>query len=548
MNIVSSNTIYSKKVEEQPFNEIRKIHGSHIISSDYPAYLVDESKLEGTAAWLFFPKSETEIISIINYLREKKIPTYISAARTGIVGSSVPICGSIFSIEKMDKMLGLGFDENRRLYFCRFEPGITLKAINEKLLKKEVEEVKELTPNTISRFMEEKKSYYYPMDPTEMSASISGTVATNASGAGTFKYGATRKWVKKIRVALSFGEILEIQRGKYFASNDGTFIIKQTDGTDIVFKIPSYEFNTNVKNVAGIYAKPNMDLIDLFIGSEGIFGVITEVEVWILEKHPLISNVLFFNSEDDALDFVKKIRNNQTVNPEFIEYFSGESLDLLRNVQSKNPTLINMPQIPFKARSAIFFDLPYSENNLIPYFEKIGKLAKQCNTTLETSWSGYDNREFARFKHFRHALPETVNTIIAERKRHYPDLHKLGTDMCVPEEKLDEMMKYYHSVLREAALEYVIFGHIGDNHVHLNILPKNTEELEHGLKIYKLFAEKAVEYGGSVSAEHGIGKIKIEFLKFMYSEEEIEQMRAVKRALDPLLLFNSGNIFESKAV
>jgi D-lactate dehydrogenase (cytochrome) len=120
--------------------------------------------------------------------------------------------------------------------------------------------------------------------------------------------------------------------------------------------------------------------------------------------------------------------------------------------------------------------------------------------------------------------------------------------MCVPEEKLDEMMKYYHSVLREAALEYVIFGHIGDNHVHLNILPKNTEELEHGLKIYKLFAEKAVEYGGSVSAEHGIGKIKIEFLKFMYSEEEIEQMRAVKRALDPLLIFNSGNIFESKAV
>lgn len=548
MNIVSSNTIYSKKVEEQPFNEIRKIYGSQIISSDYPAYLVDESKLEGAADWLFFPKSEEEIISIIDYLREKKIPAYISAARTGIVGSSVPKCGSILSIEKMDKMLGFGFDENKGKYFCRFEPGITLKAINEKLLKKEVEEVKELTPNTISRFIEEKKSYYYPMDPTEMSASISGTVATNASGAGTFKYGATRKWVKKIRVALAFGEILEIERGKYFASNDGTFIIKQNDGTDLVFKIPSYEFNTNVKNAAGVYAKPNMDLIDLFIGSEGIFGVITEVEIWIIEKHPLISNVLFFNSEDDALDFVKKIRNNQTVNPEFIEYFSGESLDLLRNVQSKNPTLINMPQIPFKARSAIFFDLPYSENNLIPYFEKIGKLAKQCNTTLETSWSGYDNREFARFKHFRHALPETINAIIAERKRQYPDLHKLGTDMCVPEEKLDEMMKYYHSILREAALEYVIFGHIGDNHVHLNILPKNTEELEHGLKIYKLFAEKAVEYGGSVSAEHGIGKIKIEFLKFMYSEEEIEQMRAVKRALDPLLIFNSGNIFESKAV
>jgi D-lactate dehydrogenase (cytochrome) len=548
MNIVASNIIYSKKVKFVPFNEIRKIHGSQIISTDYPAYLVDESKLEGAADWLFFPKSEAEIISIIDYLREKKIPAYISAARTGIVGSSVPKCGSIFSIEKMDKMLGFGFDENKGKYFCRFEPGITLKEINDIVLKKEVERVKELTPNTISRFIEEKKSYYYPMDPTEMSASISGTVATNASGAGTYKYGATRKWVKKIRVALAIGEILEIQRGKYFASNDGTFIVKLTDGTDLVFKIPSYEFNTNVKNAAGIYAKPNMDIIDLFIGSEGIFGVITEVEVWIIEKHPLISNVLFFNSEDDALDFVKKIRNNQTVYPEFIEYFSGESLDLLRNVQSEKPAVINMPQIPFKARSAIFFDLPYSEDNIVSLFGKIDKLAKQCNTTLETSWSGYDNREFARFKHFRHALPETVNSIIAERKRHYPDLQKLGTDMCVPEEKFGEMMKYYHSVLREAALEYVIFGHIGDNHVHLNILPKNTEELNIGLKIYEQFAKKAVEYGGSVSAEHGIGRIKVEFLKFMYDEKEIEQMRTVKRALDPLLIFNCGNIFEIKGV
>ncbi|MHA1234178.1 MAG: FAD-binding oxidoreductase [Promethearchaeota archaeon] len=544
MNIVSSNIIYSEKINSVPFNEIRKIHGSQIISLDYPAYLVDESKLEGIADWLFFPKSEAEIISIIDFLREEKIPTYISAARTGIVGSSVPKCGSIFSVEKMDKMLGFGFDDNNGKFFCRFEPGITLRGINDKILKKEIDKVKEITPNAISQFTEEKNSYYYPMDPTEMSASISGTVATNASGARTFKYGATRDWVKKIRVALANGDILEIPRGKYFASDDGAFVVKQTNGTELLLKIPSYEFNTEVKNAAGIYSKPNMDFIDLFIGSEGLFGVITEVEVWIIEKTPLISNVLFFNSEGDALDFVKRIRDNQIVNPEFIEYFSGESLDLLRNVQTKNPALINMPRIPLRARSAIFFDLPYSEESIVSNFEEIEEMVKLCNTSLDTSWSGYDNREFARFKHFRHILPETVNSIIAERKRQYPNLHKLGTDMCVPQEKFGEMMKFYHSVLREASLEYVIFGHIGDNHVHLNILPRNTEELELGLKIYKKFAEKAIEYDGSVSAEHGIGKIKLDFLKIMYHEKEIEQMRAIKRALDPLLLFNRGNIFE----
>jgi D-lactate dehydrogenase (cytochrome) len=538
-----SNIINSIRVQQAPFDTIRKIQGDQVILSEYPSYLVDESKLEGTADWLFFPKSEEEIISIINFLKEKKIAACISASRTGIVGSCVPQCGSIISIEKMDKMLGFGFDEKKGKFYCKLEPGITLKAINDKITKKEIDNIKEFTPNVISRFKEDRKSYYYPMDPTEMSASISGTVATNASGARTFKYGATRNWVKKIRIVVN-GEVLEIPRGKYFASNDRTFIIKQTDGTEIIFKIPTYEFNTKVKNAAGIYAKPNMDLIDLFIGSEGIFGIITEVEIWIKDKHPLISNVLFFNLENDALNFIKKIRNVPKISPEFIEYFSGEAIDLLRNVQNETPSMINMPKIPPKARSAIFFDLPYSEDTLITNFEKIEKLAKQCNTTLEASWSGYDNREFERFKHFRHALPETVNSIIAERKRQYPNLHKLGTDISVPEEKFDEMMKYYHSVLREASLDYVIFGHIGDYHVHVNILPKNTEELELGLKIYEKFAMKAVDYGGTVSAEHGIGKIKRDFLKIMYNEKDIEDMREVKRALDPLLMFNCGNIFE----
>ncbi|MFX0082635.1 MAG: FAD-binding oxidoreductase [Candidatus Hodarchaeota archaeon] len=543
MNIISSNTINSIRIEQAPFDIIRKIKGIQVILSEYPSYLVDESKLEGTAEWLFFPKSEAEIISIINFLKEKNIKACISGARTGIVGSCVPISGSIISIEKMNKILGFGFDESRGRYYVRLEPGITLKVLNDKISKKEIDKVKEFTPNVISRFKEDKKSYYYPMDPTEMSASIGGTVATNASGARTFKYGATRKWIKRIRVIVN-GEVLEIPRGKYFAANDGKFIIKRTDGTEIIFKIPNYEFNTSVKNAAGIYAKPNMDLIDLFIGSEGIFGVITEVEVWIKEKHPLISNVLFFNRENDALSFVKKICNNPMINPEFIEFFSGEAIDLLRDVQDKTPSIINMPKIPSKARSAIFFDLPYSEDNIVACFGKIEKIAKQCNTTLEASWSGYDNRESARFKHFRHILPETINSIIADRKRKFPDLHKLGTDISVPEEKFAEMMKYYHSILREATLDYVIFGHIGDNHVHVNILPKNIEELELGLEIYEKFARKAVDYGGSVSAEHGIGKIKRDILKIMYNEKAIEDMRSIKKALDPLLMFNCGNIFE----
>jgi D-lactate dehydrogenase (cytochrome) len=543
MNTLSSNSILSLKIDAADFDSVRKIKGSNSISSDFPAYLVDESKLEGSAELLFFPKTEAEIVAILHYLKKSIIPAFISAARTGIVGSSVPSGGAVISVEKMDRMTGFGYDQDKERYFCRFEPGISLQTINDKLLKKELEKVDELTPEAVSRFKEDKNTYHYVIDPTELSASLGGTVATNASGARTFKYGATRKWIKKIKVVLDNAEVLDIPRGKYFASDDRSFIIEHSDGSKRTFKIPSYEFNTKVKNAAGIFSKPNMDLIDLFIGSEGIFGIITEIEVWITKKHEVISNVLFFNSEEDALTFVDLIQNETIDRPEYIEFFSKEGLDLLRKVQNSNPSFINTPKIPVSSRSAIFFDIPYSEEEITAKFEKIEKLVEKCNTDLHSSWSAYENREFARFKHFRHALPETVNSLIADRKKQYPEIHKLGTDMSVPREHIKGMMKFYHSVLNEADLEYVIWGHIGDFHVHVNILPKNPEELELGLEIYEKFARKAVEYGGSISAEHGIGRLKSEYLKIMYSEDEIEEMKKIKRVLDPQAMFNQGNIF-----
>ncbi len=92
-------------------------------------------------------------------------------------------------------------------------------------------------------------------------------------------------------------------------------------------------------------------------------------------------------------------------------------------------------------------------------------------------------------------------------------------------------------------MEYVEWGHIGDNHVHVNILPRNMEDLELGKELYKKFAKRAVEFGGSISAEHGIGKIKHEYLRIMYGDEGVQEMRIVKFAIDPDCVFNCGNIF-----
>ncbi len=145
-------------------------------------------------------------------------------------------------------------------------------------------------------------------------------------------------------------------------------------------------------------------------------------------------------------------------------------------------------------------------------------------------------------KAVRHLIPETVNALIAQRKQKHSRVHKLGTDMAVPDEHLETIIAFYKQLLEEAKMEYIIFGHIGDNHLHVNILPRTNEEVDDGMRIYQRFARKAVELGGTVSAEHGIGKLKRPFLKVMYGESGLQEMAAVKRVLDPDWILNPGNM------
>ena len=145
-------------------------------------------------------------------------------------------------------------------------------------------------------------------------------------------------------------------------------------------------------------------------------------------------------------------------------------------------------------------------------------------------------------KAVRHLIPESVNTLIAQRKQQYPRVHKLGTDMAVPDEHLETIIAYYKELLDKAGLEYIIFGHIGDNHLHVNILPRTDDEVDQGMELYRRFAKRAVELGGTVSAEHGIGKLKRQFLHIMYGDPGLQEMAEVKRALDPEWILNPGNM------
>jgi len=121
---------------------------------------------------------------------------------------------------------------------------------------------------------------------------------------------------------------------------------------------------------------------------------------------------------------------------------------------------------------------------------------------------------------------------------------KLGTDMSVPDNKLKAAIKMYNEGIEENNLTAVIFGHIGNNHLHVNIIPQNMSEYEKGKELFLTWAEKTAAMGGAVSAEHGVGKLKVPFLKKMYNEEELNEMRKLKKLFDPAQIFNRGTIFE----
>ncbi len=118
--------------------------------------------------------------------------------------------------------------------------------------------------------------------------------------------------------------------------------------------------------------------------------------------------------------------------------------------------------------------------------------------------------------------------------------------MAVPVENFASFLKFYKQKLTESKLDFVIFGHIGDAHLHANVLPKNADEMTRAKNLYGRFVAQAVMLGGTVSAEHGIGKLKKHYLQVMFGERYLNEMIEFKHAFDPNGILNRGNMFDEK--
>lgn len=327
------------------------------------------------------------------------------------------------------------------------------------------------------------------------SSQIGGNVSTNAGGIHVIKYGCTRKWVLGLTVVTGEGKILQTG-GKLYKDQTG------------------------------------YDLRNLFVGAEGTLGVISEVTLALTQQPADLTRILCGVPSFSAL--LELMRRSRAALPDIsaFEFFTERALSI---VLKHHPL-----RDPFSERHPFYglIEIEESPEQCLDAIEQLcGPLLE--DETISDVVISQNSQQADEFMKLRELIGETLST-------HYSP-HK--DDLSIPVGKLEVFLDRLDTLLKKEfpQFEPVHFGHLGDGNIHLNIpKPEGIEreaftELAHqaDFKIYGLLAE----LGGSVSAEHGIGLLKRDFLHFSRSEDEIQYMKAVKKIFDPDGILNPGKIF-----
>ncbi|MEA3494047.1 MAG: FAD-binding oxidoreductase [Candidatus Margulisiibacteriota bacterium] len=442
-------------------------------------YLEDSSNLSGGHAEGVYIPENEKDIREIITRRNQLT---VSAGETGTTGGCIPFGGWVVSMQRLNKII----DINPKEKYAIVEPGVSLEEI-EKAVAKE--------------------NLLYAPDPTEKKATIGGNVATNASGGRGYRFGSTRDHIRRLKIVTPKGEILNLRREKAFSRDP-------------------------LKNSAGYYSKPGMEQIDLFIGMEGTLGIVSEVEIALVPAlQETFDIVAFFPSEELAVDFVLEAKKKKDPTVNFFEYFDENTLQMLRPAYS---------HIPEDAKAAVYIEQEITAENENNYLDDWAKLLEKYKVDIDSCWLGIEPDQKEDLKKFRHAIPEHINELYKQE-----GIVKMASDIAVPTDKFKEMYDFYNLQLTTYNLQlfHIKFGHIGENHLHVNLLPKTEEEKKIAKDIIMKYVKKGISLGGTVSAEHGIGKIKHQYLKEMYGEAGINEMIQIKKDFDPRFILNRGNIF-----
>ena len=419
---------------------------------------------------VIFPRTTDEIKKIVLLANKENTALVPSGGRTGLSGGGTALNNEvIISFDKMNQIL----EFNEIDQTLKVQAGVTTKEVQD---------------------FAKDKNLLYPVDfGSKGSSQIGGNIATNAGGVNVIRYGSTRNWIRGIKVVTGLGDVLELNKGL-------------------------------IKNATGY------NLMNLFIGSEGTLGFITEA-VLQLSSLPKTNRVFLLSISDisKVSNILVAFRNILKLNA--FEFFSENAV----NHVLKNKDL----SFPIKQSSPFYILIDFeleSETTLEKSLETYNKLLEE-NLITDGILSQSDSQSKQLWR-FREDITESIS-------RHFT----YKNDISVRPHQIPGFLSELEIVLRNEypSFEVIWFGHIGDGNLHLSILKPNELNRNEFIKkcrdVSKLVYKLIERYEGSISAEHGIGVIKKNYLKHSRSKNEIDIMKKIKEIFDPNNIINPGKIF-----
>lgn len=511
------------------------------VSADVSAHLEDAAHYpNGSAVGIVSPRSIDEVSAILK--RGGRVLTV--GAQSSLTGGATPFGDLLLSTARLT---GIQLEADR----VRVGAGVALQSLQDVLAP---------------------SGRWLPPVPTYLGAFAGGAVATCAAGAATFKYGTVRDWVERLTIVLAGGDVLELSRGQHLVPSDRTVIV-QTSSGDRIVTVPDLRMPDVPKRSAGYFCAGGMDLIDLFIGSEGTLGVITDVT---FRTAPcpagLCRAMVPVGSEEAAIALAGDLRRASMatwrtgaargIDVAAIEHLDSRSIAVIREDGVDRKLDLSLPS---GASVVLLVDLELSASaaaaDLWSQLEsardgsddaplsRLCQLLDRHGVLDDTEIALPDDRARAdAFAQLREAVPAGVNRRVAEAKRVDPQISKTAADMIVPFDRFGEMMVLCRRFFEARGLDLAVWGHISDGNVHPNVIPHAAGDVPAGKAAILELGRAVIEMGGCPLAEHGVGRnpVKQQLLRQLYGEEGVDAMRALKLGLDPNGSLASGVIFPAQ--
>jgi len=446
-------------------------------------YAEDASGLVQVPAAVARPANEAEVIELVRHCAAHRIPLTAQGLRSSTTGSAVAARGVVVSFERMAALSRI----DRERAFATAGPGIVTADLKARV---------------------QAAGLFYPPDPTsEEESTLGGNVATNASGSRTYRYGATRRYVRALRLVRANGEVAVLRRVR------------------------------TAKNATGYYGF--QDPIDLVIGSEGTLGLVTEVTVDLLPApRGFFGALAFFRDWQRAIRFVLAAdagRRAGRVAPRCLEFFDAAALELLAPASGSL-------RVPPEAGAAIFFEEEGEPHEMAAALERWAPLIEDHEGLLDATIVAQSPEEKRALRRLRHAIPSTMDERGKAALRRGG--RRVGTDFAVPLEHLPALLERAYALIAEGFPgPAIIYGHVGNGHPHINLLAEDAARLPAALATARRLTRAALDLDGTLTGEHGIGKVKTDYLREFYPPWWLAGMQAVKRAFDPDGILAPGNIF-----